>query len=101
MSKEISLKSFNLVPAARKLYSRYGGHAVFGAVLFVLLVYVFIVIRINSLANAEPSLDQQNTVNSSVPHIDPKTINQIQSLENNNTDVHSLFEQARSNPFSE
>jgi len=101
MSKEINLKSFNLVPAARKLYSKYGGHAVFGAVLLVLLVYVFVVIRINSLANAEPSLDQQNKVTSSVPHIDANTIDQIQNLENNNTDVHSLFEQSRTNPFQE
>lgn len=101
MSKDISLKSFNLLPAVRKLYGKYGGHAIFAAILLVLLVYVFVVARINSLANAEPSIDQQTTVTNSVPHIDAKTINQIQSLENNNTEVHSLFEQARNNPFSE
>ncbi len=101
MSKEISLKSFNLLPAARKIYSRYGGHAVFSAVLLVLLVYVFVVVRINSFANAEPSADQQTAVTNSVPRIDSKTIDQIQNLENNNTEVHSLFEQARNNPFSE
>jgi hypothetical protein len=101
MSKEVSLKSFNLLPAVRKIYSRYGGHAVFGAVLLVLLVYVFVVVRINSFANAEPSPDQQTTVTNSVPRIDSKTIDQIQNLENNNTEVHSLFEQARNNPFSE
>jgi hypothetical protein len=101
MSKDISLKSLNLLPAIRKVYSKYGGHAVFGAVIFVLLVYVFLVIRINSLANAEPSADQQVTVTNSVPRIDSKTIDQIQSLENNNTEVHSLFEQARNNPFAE
>ena len=32
---------------------------------------------------------------------DSKTIDQIQNLENNNTDVHSLFEQSRTNPFQE
>jgi hypothetical protein len=101
MSKDISLKSLNVLPAIRKFYAKYGGHAVFGAVLLVLLVYVFAVARINSLANAEPSADQQVTVTNSVPHIDPKTINQIQNLENNNTEVHSLLEHARSNPFSE
>jgi len=101
MSKDISLKSLNLLPTIRKIYSKYGGHAVFGAVILVLLVYVFLVIRINSLANAEPSADQQVTVTNSVPRIDSKTIDQIQSLENNNTEVHSLFEQARNNPFAE
>lgn len=101
MSKEVSLKSLNLLPAIRKFYGKYGGHAIFAAILLVLLVYVFVVMRINSLANAEPSPDQQVTVTNSIPHIDPKTINQIQNLENNNTQVHSLFEQARNNPFAE
>jgi predicted PurR-regulated permease PerM len=101
MSKNISLKSLNFLPMLRKLYTKYGGHAVFGAVMLVLLVYVFVVARINSLANAEPSADQQITVTNSIPHIDPKTINQIQNLENNNTEVKSLFDQSRNNPFQD
>lgn len=101
MSKNLSFKSFNFLPSLRKLYTKYGGHAVFGAVMLVLLVYLFVVVRINSLANAEPSDDQQVVVTNSVPHIDAKTIQQIQNLENNNTEVKSLLEQSRTNPFQD
>src|SRR6266576_1486273 len=101
MSNDLKLKSLNPLPFLKTFYAKYHQHAVFGAVLLVLLVYVFVVLKINSLANAEPSPDQENVVTTSVPKIDGKAINQIQSLENNNTQVHSLFEQARNNPFQE
>jgi predicted PurR-regulated permease PerM len=101
MSKDISLKSLNLFPLFKKYYSKYHKHAAFGAVLVVLLVYVLVVLKISSLANAEPGADQEVTVTTSIPKIDGKAISQIQALENNNTQVHSLFEQARNNPFQE
>jgi hypothetical protein len=101
MSKDIKIKSLNPLPILKKFYAKYGQHAVFGAIIVVLLLYVFVVLKINTLASAEPSADQKNVVTASVPKIDSKVINQIQSLENNNTQVHSLFEQARNNPFQE
>jgi cell division protein FtsN len=101
MSKDITLKSINFLPLLKKYYSKYQRHAVFGAVLLILLVYVLMVLRINSLANAEPSPDQEQVVTNSIPKIDGKAISQIQNLENNNADVHALFNQARNNPFAE
>lgn len=101
MNKGIKLKSLNLLPVLKKFYSKYGRHAAFGIVIIVLLTYVLIVMKINTLANADPSPDQEVTVTTSIPHIDSKAVQQIQTLENNNTEVHSLFEQARNNPFSE
>lgn len=101
MSKDLSLKSINVIPRLKKLATKYSKHAVFACLILILLVYVFVVFRINSLANAEPSPDQEQVVTTSVPHIDPNAVKQIQNLESNNTDVHSLFEQARNNPFSE
>jgi len=101
MSKELSLKSLNLLPALKKFYLKYRRHAVFGAVLVVLLVYVMVVLKINGLASAEPTPDQETQVTTSIPKIDGKAIKQIQALENSNTQVHSLFEQARNNPFQE
>lgn len=101
MSKDISLKSFNIQPSIKKLYGRYSRHTVFGVVIIVLLIYVLVVLRINSLANAEPTPEQENVVTNSIPKIDGNAIKQIQALENNNTQVHSLFEQARNNPFQE
>jgi hypothetical protein len=101
MSKDINLKSLNFLPVLKKYYSKYRRHAVFGAVLLILLVYLLTVVRINGLANAEPSTDQEQVVSNSIPKIDGKAINQIQNLENNNADVHALFNQARNNPFAE
>ena len=101
MSKNLKLKSFKLVPLLKKYYAKYGQHIAFGSILLVLLIYVFVVLKINTLANAEPGADQENVVTASIPKIDGNAINQIQSLENNNTQVHSLFEQARNNPFQE
>lgn len=101
MSKELSVKSIKIFPALKKIYRKYSSHVIFGAIMVVLLIYVGLVLKINKLANAEPSIDKQVTVTNSVPHIDSKTVEQIQNLENNNTDIHSLFENARNNPFSE
>ena len=101
MSKDITLQSLNFLPLIKKYYSRYQRHAVFGAILLILLVYVLAVLRINGLANAEPSADQEQIVTNSIPKIDGNAINQINKLENNNADVHALFNQARNNPFSE
>src|SRR5437868_14385235 len=99
MSKHLKLKSINPIPLLKNFYTKYGQHTVFGVVILVLLVYVFVVLKINTLANAEPGPDQENTVTASIPKIDGNAVNQIQSLENNNTEIHSLFEQARNNPF--
>lgn len=101
MSKDISIKSINFLPSAKKFYSKYRRHTAFAAVLIVLLVYVMVVFKINNLANAEPTPNQETTVSSSIPKIDGKAIDQIQQLESSNTQVHSLFEQARNNPFQE
>jgi predicted PurR-regulated permease PerM len=102
MNKDLnlSLKSLKL-SSLKTLLAKYSRHTVFAAIMIVLLVYLLVVYKINSLANAEPSADQQQTISTSVPHIDSQAINQIQMLENNNANVHSLFEQARNNPFSE
>jgi hypothetical protein len=101
MSKDINLKSIKILPFIKKFYSRYRRHAVFGVLIAVLLVYVLVVFNINRLANADISPEQESTVTTSIPKIDAKAIDQIQTLENNSPQVHSLFEHARNNPFQE
>lgn len=101
MSKEISLQSFNVLPQIKKAYSKYGRHAAFGSIIIVLLIYALVVLKINNLANAEPTPDQEVVVTGSIPKIDGDAIKAIQSLEDSNTQVHSLFENARNNPFQE
>lgn len=102
MNKDISFKSIkDFKPLLVKYYKQYGKHAVFAAIIVVLLVYLFVVFKISSLANAEPDPSQQNPVTTVIPKIDQNTISHIQSLENNNPGIHSLFDQARNNPFQE
>jgi len=77
-------------------------HVSFAAVLLILLVYIFTVWRISQLSTAEPSAGQQDSANTtSVPKVDQQAINQVLQLENNSPQVHSLFNDARNNPFGE
>ena len=90
----------DLLKKGQKVFSK---HAIFIISIAVLLIYAFIVLRVNSLAGAEPSDDAETVAlaKASVPRIDKKAIQQIQSLEQTNTQVKALFDQARNNPFQE
>ena len=101
MNKGINLKSLNIQALAAKIERRYSKHVAFAAVLIVLLVYIFVVFKINNLAKAEPSSDQTTSAANLIPKVNQKAISQIQALEQSNTQVRSLFEQARNNPFQE
>jgi apolipoprotein N-acyltransferase len=76
-------------------------HSAFLAIMLVLMTYLFLVWQISKLAIAEPSSDETAIAQTNIPKIDKRAINQIQSLEQNNTDIRSLFDNARNNPFQE
>lgn len=101
MNANLDLKSIKLKPLIDKYVKRFGKHAVFAAILLILLCYLFLAFKISALAKAEPGADQEVTVTTSIPRVDKNAVNQIQSLEQNNTQIHSLFESARNNPFQE
>lgn len=84
-----------------KLLKVISSHAAFIAVLLVLFSYIALVWQISNLSSAEPSPTAQAETSTKIPKIDQRAINQIQALEQNNTEVHSLFVQARNNPFQE
>jgi hypothetical protein len=71
--------------------------------IFVALIYIFVVYRVQVLNSAEP--DQADITTQSrtaqVPHIDPKVLSQLQSLQDNSVSVQTLFNEARANPFGE
>jgi len=71
--------------------------------VFVALIYGFVILRINSLSNAQPTNDAINSQvqAAQIPHIDQSVVNQLQSLQDNSVSVKSLFNQARANPFQE
>ena len=101
MNTKLDLKSIKLGPLVSGFYKRFGKHTAFVILLLILLCYIFVVFRINTLANAEPDSTQQVTITNSIPRIDKNAVDQIQSLEQSNTQIHALFEQARNNPFQE
>jgi apolipoprotein N-acyltransferase len=97
--KNIDLKALkNRIAKFTKAESK---HAAFLGIIIVLLMYVVMVWKISGLATAEPSSDDTAIVQSKIPKVDKKAVNQILNLEQNNTQVHSLFNQARNNPFQE
>lgn len=86
---------------ARKLLPLLRKHASFIALLLVLLVYLFVVVRVSQLAGAEPSDTADAAAAAQIPKVDKNAIEQIQALEQSNTEVKSFFNAARNNPFSE
>jgi hypothetical protein len=99
--KDLNLKSIKLMPLVAKYSKKYSRHTPFILLLVVLLTYVYVVARISALSKAEPPANQAPDTSTLIPRVNQKAIDQIQSLETNNTQIHSLFEQARNNPFSE
>ncbi len=103
MKKNISFSLKDLKPRLKKLQVVAVKHAAFAAALIVLIVYLSVVWHIKGLADAEPSNDAETTAlaGAHLPKVDPQAISQIQSLEQSSPEVHSLFNQARNNPFQE
>ncbi len=103
MSKNLNFDLKAVVPQIKKYWVKVSKHLVFIVIIGVLLVYLFVVWRINTLASIEPSDDAEQAALSSakIHKIDQKAIDQIQSLENNSPAVHTLFDKARNNPFKE
>lgn len=71
-------------------------------IIFVAVLYGFVLLRINSLSNQQPSPDSvtSQVQAARVPHIDQSVVKQLESLHDNSVNVQALFNQARSNPFT-
>ena len=69
--------------------------------VFIALIYGFLFLRINTLANSQPSdTDVASQVKAAkVPHIDLSLVKQLESLQDNSVSVKTLFQDARNNPF--
>lgn len=66
-------------------------------------VFGFMVLRINQLANIEPTDQAYSDKLTEVkrPRVDDKVVKVLKNLEDNNIEVQSVFKQARDNPFNE
>jgi len=87
----------------KSLLQRLSKYAVIISVIAVLLIYCFLVLRINMLSQHEPSETEVNDQlkTSNRLKIDQESIAKIEKLEDQNISVQSLFKNARDNPFSE
>ncbi len=78
-------------------------YAKFIFLITFLIIYTFLVLRINLLNRQEPSdsavAEKLKVVQR--PKIDQDILNKIQELQDQNVEVQTLFKQARDNPFSE
>lgn len=75
--------------------------SVVGFIVLVAILYGFVLLRINTLSNAEPSQDSitSQVKAAKVPRIEPSVVKQLESLHDNSVNVRTLFNDTRSNPF--
>ena len=101
MKKQLDIKPFK--SKLQKLAKLEAKHATFAGTLLVLIIYLFIVWQISQLSTADPNDTGQTTAQaeSSLPKVDTEAIKQIQELEHRNSQIKSLFNGARNNPFQE
>ncbi|GAC1387670.1 MAG: hypothetical protein NVS1B7_0120 [Candidatus Saccharimonadales bacterium] len=72
-------------------------------VILFLSIYGFLTYKINTFSGREPSDAEVTNVLKTIPRpkVDKATVDKIQQLQDQHVEVKSLFDQARSNPFSE
>ena len=72
-------------------------------IIFVAGIYGFVMLRISSLSNLQPSDDAVNSQvqAAQIPKIDQTVVSQLKALQDNSVNVQSLFDQARTSPFQE
>ncbi|HSX05753.1 MAG TPA: hypothetical protein VLF69_04760 [Candidatus Saccharimonadales bacterium] len=78
-----------------------GAYRAFLFFLAVMVLYSFIVWRINVFSNTPASQSEKAAQTTAQPHIDPATVAKMQNLQDNSVSVQTLFDQARQNPFHE
>lgn len=102
LHKKKSAKPFSIQASAAKIGNQLYQYRIL--LFFVLLagVYSIILLRINTLSQAQPSATDVTvqTTQKSLK-VDPTVVEKIQQLQDNSVSVQSLFDQARQNPFHE
>lgn len=100
-NKDIQINFSELPAQLGGVFRRLSGYRALIFFLAVAALYSYIVWRINTFSNTPPSTSEQTAQTAAQPHIDPGTVQKIQSLQDNSVSVQALFDQARQNPFQE
>lgn len=82
---------------------QFARHRAFLFFVLLAVIYSYIIFSINDLSGVSPDQATLSQASSSTtqPHIDPKVVQKLQSLQDNSVNVQTLFDQARQNPFQE
>jgi len=99
--KDLDIKAIPYL--MKSLFRKLSRYAVLIFIVVIMLIYCFLVLKINLLAQHEPSDEEVNDQlkTSKRLKIDQDSIAKIGQLEDQNVSVKSLFKEARDNPFSE
>ncbi len=100
-NKDLKLNIGDIPEQLGTVLKKVSAYKAFAFFLVVAALYGYIVWRINVYSNAPPSTSEETAQTTTQPHIDPATIEKIQSLQDNSVSVKSLFDTARQNPFQE
>ena len=100
------MKNFNNIPFVAKAHQTLTKLRPYSFVIFVALVgivYATVLLRVQSLSNQQPTDEaiSSQVEAARIPHIDPKVVEQLNSLEDNSVSIKTLFDEARSNPFDQ
>lgn len=92
-----------LLTKLRPLFNFLQKHVRFIFFVVLILSCSFLLFQIGRFANTTPTDDEVAEKLTSIkrPQIDKDAVNKLQALQDQNIQVQSLFQQARSNPFSE
>ncbi len=101
MSKDISIDIKQIRRSGKQLLTKARRYSTFAFILAILFIYAFLVLRISSLSQTEPTDDAIAEKAGSVKRlkIDENAISKIKQLQDQNIAVQALFEEARNNPF--
>ncbi len=99
MNLEVNDIAAKILPLVNKLK----GYLGFICILLALAAYMFIVYRIQTIVNTQPSDEAvlEKLEGISQPSIDFEAIETIEQLESKNVEIQSIFQEARDNPFRE
>jgi hypothetical protein len=101
MSKDIKISTPNI--SVSEILAYVQKYASFSFFVIIALLYIFFIIRVNLIANSEPTEAQISEQTQAIKtlKIDQNSLTKIQNLEDQNIAVQSLFEEARTNPFQD
>ncbi len=90
-------------PLLLKAYGWLKRYSLIICIIVISLMYGYLMYQINNLNNRQPSQQEVTEKLEQIgqPSISEETVDKLKALEENSTEVQSLFQQARENPFQE